>query len=302
MSRHEDYIAMTTQARALAWLKGISSDGAKSLVDQLIEGYSYLFMDKMDRLVRYRERTAFFDVDPYASHDRLNLRAWPIGLDTTTGEPLVDFYNDAADIPSYVTALTYGSDYRVWTGEEDQGRVEFRRKLIGEFQAIKAVWSGGMAVHTLVFGSGGQCATPPGLTSFLDASATFIDDGVKPGMSLVITDNKNGNAGTYQVGAVPDNFTLEFVAAAWPGGAGPFPADEVYEIPEAGFTGLYPDIELALIAQIVFHWKQKDKMDVEEISVQGSSGMNVQFTRFKPLQLLPTVEDALNAHRLVVYP
>lgn len=299
MTRYQDRLLMSTLDRVLAWLDGIKSDEAKAKVLTLLNGYSAMFADVLDRKIKYRERTVFFDVD--RPDPLIYLPAWPIGTDNGTGIPLVEIYNDSGLTPTYSTALTYPSDYRVYQTEDGQGRIEFIRELLEGPQALKVIFTGGMAASTIgPTGTAGKCSTYPGPPSlFLDTGAAFIDDGVKVGMSLVITDNKNGNAGTYIIDSVLSNSSLLFTLTAWPGGVGP--ADEIYEIPEIGLVSEYPDLEKALITQVVFHWKQRDKLDLKGMSVAGGAGMDTTFTQFKPLELLPTVETALDGLKRFIY-
>ena len=299
MTRYQDNLLMSTLDRVLPWLEGIKSDAAKAKVSTLLNGYSYLFADVLDRKVKRRERTEYYDVDQH--NMILWLPAWPIGLDSN-GDPLVALYNDAGVTPSYSTALTYLTDYRVYPNEEDQGRVEFIRELLEGPQALKVVYTGGLATKTVVGGTSGHCQEiPPGpVSTFSDTSATFVDDGVEADMNLVITDDKNGNAGTYPIETVVDNGNLQF-DLTWPGSL-PTPADEDYYIQEAGLIGSYPELEQAVITQVVFHWKQRDKLDIASMSLVGGAGMSTTFTAFKPLDLLPEVETALDALRRSIYP
>ena len=296
MDRYQDIVYMSTRSRVLDWLPGITKSENIEKVDELIRGYSYVIMEELDRYIKYRERTEYFDVPADAEMD-LHLRGWPIGLDASTGDPLVAIYNDNATSPTYSTALTYPNQYRVYPGYEEQGLVEFLVSLVSGPQALKVTWTGGMATKTVIEGSDGVNSNP-GTDGQVDcASATFEDDLVEAGMTFTLTDGTNTE--TKDIKTVNSNTQL-IVDGQW--NVVPLGSGRSWIVNEAGFVGAYPDIEMALIVQSVFHWKQKDKLDIQAMSVQGNSGMNTTFTKFKPMELLPEVKAVINRHHLKVYP
>jgi len=290
MNRYKDKLLLSTLDRVLPWLEGIKSDGAKAKVSTLINGYSLLFADVLDRKIKYRERTLLEDV---CKHDMiLWLPAWPFGLDGN-GDPLVAIYNDAGVSPSYSTALTYPSDYRVYPREEDEGRVEFIRSLLDGPQALKVVYTGGMATKTVIEGTDATLNA----STLVSAGSTFVTDLVADDMTVTI--RAGDNAGTYEIATVDSENQLTIIGA-WPGTVPE--TDASFIVNEAGLVGSYPELEQALITQVVFHWKQKDKVDIDSMNLVGGAGMSTTFTKFKPLDLLPTVETALDGLRRFIYP
>lgn len=295
MARYQDRLLLSTLDRVLLWLEGIKSDEAKGKVSTLLYGYSYLFADVLDREILYRERTELIDVDSYDMI--LWLDAWPIGLDATSGLPLVALYNDGGVTPSYATALTYLTDYRVYSKEKEQGRIEFIRELTEGPQALKAVYTGGMATKTVIEGTDAALATAGSVSTLVSASSDFINDLVADDMTVTI--RAGDNAGTYDISSV-DSANQLTIVGTWPGTV---PAtDASFIVNEAGLVGSYPDLEQAVITQIVFHWKQRDKLDIDSMNLVGGAGMSTTFTKFKPLDLLPEVERALDHLKRFVYP
>jgi len=287
MERWRDLILMSTRDRVLVRLPGVQSDLLKGQVDTLLQNYSRRFMDYMDRKIVYRERTEYFDVAE--DYPIIKLAAWPIGLDATP-EPLVEIFNDNSASPTYTTALTYQDDYRVYTDEDHQGKIKFRSPLLHGAQALKIVWTGGMATKTIITEADGVTANGPPRT--LDSAlATFEDDLVEVGMTVTV-----GND-TREITAVVSQTQLE-VDADWtsPG------SGQTYVVNEAGFVGAYEEIEEALIDQIVFHWKRRDKLDVKAMGVQGGTGVNTTYMDLHPLRLMDGVIDVLHNFRRIQYP
>jgi len=129
------------------------------------------------------------------------------------------------------------------------------------------------------------------------ASATFEDDLIEVGMTVTATDGTNTE--TKEIISVDSNPKITLTGNWNPSLVG---AARSWIVNEGGFVGAYPDIEMALIVQSVFHWKQRDKIDIASMSVQGNSGMSTTFTKFKPMELLPEVKAVINRHHLKVYP
>ncbi len=294
-----DMVNMTTRNRLLPWVPGVTGSTALAQLDGLITGYSRLVTANLDRIVKHREHTQYWDVRDFMS--RVHLRAWPIYINPTTSLPTLAIYNDGAEAPTYGadTLLDYPSAYRVNTDERGQGRVDFRYALTSGAQALKAVWTGGMATRTSVEGTAATLANnagPPITYTLTDATATFITDLVEAGMTVSIT-APSGAVCTRTITVVVSETQLR-VSESWPlAGAG-----NTWIVNEAGFVGRYPDIEEAVIAQCSFHWQMRDKLGIGSMSVSGGSGMNTTFTRFKPMELLPELQNVIDRYRLVKYP
>jgi len=287
MERWQDILDMTTLERVKRQLPGATSANADDILNDLITGYSASFMEFMDRWVVYRERVRLIDVREDTR--RLKLHAWPIGVDNS-GDPLIELYNDSGDNPSYSSAMDYPDAYRVYTDEDSQGRVEFRGALLLGRQALKVVWTGGMATKTQVTAADGVTANgaPPTLDSAL---ATFQDDLVEVGMTVTV------GTDTRTITSIPSQTQLE-VDSAWTTPAG----SQTYVVNQAGFVGRYKDIERALIKQIVFHWKKRHTPEIKAASVQGGAGMNITYFERDLDELIPTVMATLDKFRLKDYP
>lgn len=245
-----------------------------------------VFADYLDRWTYRKSYTKFYDVD--LGQDYVRLPAYPVALDAL-GVPVVAVYNDGALAPSYSTAMD-PAYFRAYPEEEFMGRVEFPVGITPGPRALKIVWTGGMAnaAEQVAGLTGTTTPTPEKLT---DAKAAFIDSEVKPGMVVAVT-APVANAGNYIVIAVNSNNALT-VTPAW---AAPSAGNTVYSIADTGFINLYPDIEQGLITQVMFHWKQRDKIDIQSISVSAASG-SAGFITAKPMGLLPEVKEALNPYR-----
>jgi len=279
-----DILDMSTVARVRNLLGGVKST-SDDKIQELIETYSRSFANYMDRHIKYRARTAYFDIkDPDTT---LKLRAWPIGL-TALGVPIVDIYNDTTRPPTYPDALTYQEDYDVYPEEEEQGKIEFEYALLVGYKALKVDWTGGMATKTEVIGADGDTTVGATLTS---ATSTFITDLIEANMTVTIT--AGADAGTYTIASV-DTENQITITGAWPVGA----AGQSFRIVEGGFVGQYPDIEQALLDQIIFHWKRQHQPDIKGMSL--NVGMQVTF--WEPLALLTNVKKILDQYTLVEYP
>lgn len=296
MELWKDRLDMSTLDRVLPSLSGVKQDENKDKISKLITSYSDIFADVMDRYVVYRERTQFLDIRE--NYPRIKLRAWPIGLDAITGEPLVSLYNDNGFVPSYSSQLTYQYDYRVYTSEEGQGKVEFNTGLFPGFQALKATWTGGMATKPEVAMTDADTANPGGgANGTLESLASsFEDDLVEVGMTITMTATGN----QYTIASIVDNQHLT-IDEEWD--VTDIGAGLACRIEEAGFVGRYPKIEQALITQIVFHWKRKDKLDVKRYTTRGGAGgMDTEFIELNPMDLIPEVKRTLIPHQLREYP
>jgi hypothetical protein len=295
----QDNVPFTTLARLLSELTGVDSANGRTLADRYIVGYTNLFSEYLDRAVTYRERVKYYDVDQ--PRPIVHLNAWPIGRNATSGDPLVEVVNDVSASPTWSTPLTYPEQYRVYgirneDDEGDQGKIQFLVDIYEGFRCLRVTWTGGMATRTIVEGTDGALTNPVD-GELSSASATFETDLVEVGMTVTATDGTNTE--TKEIKSV-DSETKITVDGTWLGGL--VGTGRAWIVNEAGLVGLYPDLEQAMIAQCVFHWKQRGKIDVEQMSVMGAGGMNVQYTKFKPFDLLPEVIRVLNNHRLTVYP
>lgn len=299
---HNEVLEFTTLTRALSWLKLTQSDN-KALVSQLITTYSHQFAIYLERLTKCQARTVILDV--MRPDMILRLKGWPVVKDLTN-VPLVTIYNDASDDPSYADALSYPQDYRVYCEEGGFGRVEFITALLEGFQALKVEYTGGMGALTEVGGTAGSCVDA---TTFTQTEVDFIVAGVRAGQTLTIDTAAPGglNNGSYPIASVTDAHTLT-VTGAFVGKTNPAPppatifpsTDEVWEVADAHVYTRYPAIEQALINQIIFHWRMKDKTHLVSTSTSQGSASLVSGERYRPLELLPEVKTALDAFKLMV--
>ena len=289
---------MTTVARCKQYLKiREATTQEDDMLAILITAASVLIAEHLDRHILIEERTEYRDVCD--SQRLLWLQGWPVKLDPGTGLPLLEIKNDINYPQDWSgDALAQGDDYLLYNGERGLGKIEMRYHLVGGPQALRIIYTAGMATRTTLEGTSGACAAGPPDT-FTDANATFVDDMVEAGMTLVVTSTANGNAGTYTITSV-DSQTQLTISETWPGTTPS--TDEVYSIPEAGFVALYPDIEQACLQQVAYWYKRKE---TPEVSAIANAGGNVTYTQtraidvklYGTLALRPEVMLLLRTHK-----
>lgn len=287
-----EVVEMTTLERLLTWIDLTKSTNQDQL-RALIRTYSNQFTTYMDRFSKYQSRETFFDLKE--EYPFVHLRGYPFG--ELAGVPIIDCYNDGVIPPTYATALTIDEDFIPYQGEEYQGLVKFISAMSYGFKTLKVEYSGGMATRPDVIGTDGATVA---LGVFNSAKSTFQTDLVEAGQTLIITSTVNGNEGEYNILTIPTENQLT-VSPVFPNAPA---AAETFYIEEAGFVGQYPDIENALILQIMFHWKQKDNIDAASIALGGggAGGTTVNYIKGRPLDLLPEVKAVLEDYKFEVYP